>query len=179
MSTPAVDKNAVSSYVVDFSSHKKSFILSPKQWKNFKLATSLTWEQELLCDSKVPKIPEKRGVYAHSISLKLANMPPTNYVTYVGLVGDKKKTGLKGDNRHLRQRFREYLKEKEAPGRALVWDMLSKYDGFMWFHYAEVPDHTVSLHKIETALLDALLPPCNQKDFSINIKQAYEIVTRM
>src|SRR5262245_24821078 len=107
MSKPAIDQNAVRSNVEDFSSHKRSFILSPKQWKNFKLATSLKWEQQLLCDTKIPLVPEKRGIYAHSISLNLANMPPTSYVTYVGLVGDKKKIGPKGDKRHLRQRFRE------------------------------------------------------------------------
>ena len=78
---------------------------------------------------------------------------------------------------HLRQRFREYLKERNELKRAIVWDMLRQYDGFMYFHYAEVTDYAVSLHKIETALLDAILPPCNQNDFSINIKRAHQIVT--
>jgi hypothetical protein len=169
----------VDSYVADFSRHQRSFILSPTQWKQFKSATSLKWEQQPLSVSKVTLIPEKRGVYAHSISLDMVNMPPTNYVTYVGLVGDKKKTGPKGDKRHLRQRFREYLKEKDTLGRPLVWEMLHQYDGFMWFHYAEVADYTVSLHKIETALLNTLLPPCNKEDFSINIRQAHQIVTAM
>lgn len=178
MPPAAVNENAVRSYADDFARHKCSFILSPTQWKQFKLATHLKWEQQLLSDSKIDLIPESRGVYAHSISLKMDEMPPTNYVTYVGLVGDKKKTGPKGDNRHLRQRFREYLKEQTTLGRPLVWDILSRYKGYVWFHYAEVSAYTVSLHKIETALLDAILPPCNIEDFSINIKQAHHIATK-
>lgn len=179
MPTVTVNQKEVNAYVADFSRHKRSFILSPTQWKQFKLATSLTWEQQPLCVSNEAFVPEKRGVYAHSISLSMANMPPTNYVTYVGLVGDRKKTGPKGDKRHLRQRFREYLKEMDTLGRPLVWEMLHKYKGFLLFHYAEVADYAVSLHQIETALLDAILPPCNQEDFSINIRQAHQIVTRM
>ena len=176
MTPSAVSTKAVRSYVDDFSIHKRAFILSPTQWKKFKLATPLKWEKRRLSKANIKLIPENRGVYAHSISLDIKNMPPTNYVTYIGLVGDKKKKGPKGDNRHLRQRFKEYLKEKEALGRPLVWDMLSRYDGFVWFHYAEVPNYAVSLHGIETALLDALLPPCNTEDFSINIKKAHKIV---
>jgi hypothetical protein len=56
--------------------------------------------------------------------------------------------------------------------------MLHQYKGFMWFHFAEVTDYAVSLPMLETALLDALLPPCNQEDFSINIKEAHQIVYR-
>ena len=173
-----VDEVAVKSYVADFSVHKGAFVLSPKQWKNFFVATSLNWQRKLLCHGNVASIPEQRGVYAHSISVNMTNMPPTDYITYVGLVGDKKSTSIKGPKRTLKQRFTEYLKEAEGLGRPLVWNTLSKYRGYIWFHYAEVPDLAVSLHQIETALLDALLPPCNQESFSINIKQAHQIVYR-
>lgn len=178
MPQPAVNEATVDAYLADFLRHKCSFILSPTQWKKFTLATQLNWEHRPFSDQSITLIPESRGIYAHSISLNVGNMPPTNYVTYVGLVGDKKKTGPKGDKRHLRQRFKEYLKEKSELGRPLVWEMLKQYDGHMLFHYAEVSDYSVSLHQVETALLDALLPPCNQNDFSLNIKQAHELAYR-
>ena len=177
MSTPGINETAVRSYADDFSRHKRSFVLSPTQWKHFKMSTQLQWKQQPLKDSSISLIPESRGVYAHTISADVANLPPTNYVTYVGLVGDKKKVGVAGDKRHLRQRFKEYLKEREKLRRALVWDMLKLYDGFVTFHYAEVSDKTVSLLGIENALLDALLPPCNIEDFSINIKKAHQILS--
>ena len=169
-------ESVVRSFAADFAIHKRTFILSPTQWNQFKLATPLIWQQQPLSDIHTGLIPENRGVYAHSISSRNPNMPPNDYVTYVGLVGDKKQTGLKGADRHLRQRFKEYLKETDSFGRPLVWNILNRYKGFMWFHYAEVTDPVVSLHQIETALLDALLPPCNKEDFSINIRQAQDIV---
>ena len=175
MPSPAVNEKVVESYLSDFLRHKCSFILSPNQWKRFTLATQLKWETQPLSKSSITLIPESRGVYAHSIRADIPNMPPTNYVTYVGLVGDKKKTGSGGANRHLRQRFKEYLEEAIKLKRPLVWEVLSQYGGHMQFHYAEISDYAVSLHHIETALLDAMLPPCNTEDFSINIKQAYQI----
>lgn len=171
-----IDPGVVKSYASDFTDHKLSFILSPKQWTQFQLATTLNWKCEHLDASNVAQVPKTRGVYAHSIRVAVPLMPPTDYITYIGLVGDKKTIGNKGNKRHLQQRFKEYLTETDKPGRPLVWSMLSQYKGFMWFHYAEVPDESVSLTMIETALLDALLPPCNQEDFSINIKEARQIV---
>ena len=142
------------------------------------MATALTWKRQLLDAKNATQIPTERGVYAHSIKIEVPHMPLTDYITYVGLFGDKKKTGTKGNNRHLRQRFKEYIKESDDLNRALVWGMLNQYKGFTWLHYAEVTDNSVSLAAIETAFLDALLPPCNQEDFSINIKEAHQLVYR-
>jgi hypothetical protein len=178
MPSPLVKEPDIKTYADDFARNKRSFILSPKQWKQFTFATQLNWKSQPFTKNSITIIPECRGVYAHSISVGIPNMPPTNYITYVGLVGDQKKVGPAGAKRNLRQRFQEYLKESVKLGRPLVWDMLSEYDGHMLFHYAEIPDYSISLHQIETALLDALLPPCNTGDFSINIKQAHQIAYR-
>jgi hypothetical protein len=178
MPKPRPQPSEVRRYIEDFSQHKVSFILSPTQWKNFKLHTALNWKRQLLEDKNISKIPTNRGVYAHSIRIEVPHMPPTDYVTYVGLVGDKKTHGPKGNRRHLQQRFKEYLREKDILCRPVVWEMLNQYAGYTWFHYAEVSDYSISLHSLETMLLDALLPPCNQEDFSINIKQAHQVVYR-
>jgi hypothetical protein len=40
------------------------------------------------------------------------------------------------------------------------------------FNFVEIPDVGVNLKKIETSLLDALLPIVNTRDFSASIQQA-------
>lgn len=172
-----IDESLVDSFVADFSRHQRSFILSPQQWSAFKLSTNLTWKHEPLLDVNIGAIPKTRGIYAHSICLNLPSIPPNGYITYVGLVGDKKNKGPSGNSRHLQQRFKEYLREQKELIRGSVWEVLKQYADHMIFHYAEIADPTVRLHPIENALLDTLLPPCNKNDFSIEIKEAYQIVT--
>lgn len=172
-----LDKYRVTKHKNDFKDNKRQFILSPSQWNAFKPSISLSWTSVPLCQSSISSVPKTRGVYAHSINISTDNMPPTNYITYVGLVGDRKPAGTRGNLRHLRQRFTEYLREQNTLIRPLIHEFLSTYKDHTTFHYVEIPDYTVSLHDIETALLDALLPPCNQSDFSINIKQAHQIAT--
>lgn len=177
MNRKKIDDAVVDTLVADFSRHKRSFILSPNQWSKFELATTLTWKSEPLLEEKIHSIPETRGIYAHSICLDLPNIPPNGYVTYIGLVGDKKGSSTSGTSRHLRQRFKEYLAEQKKLDRPMVWEVLKQYADHMIFHYAEVPDREIKLHQIETALLDTLLPPCNQNDFSIEIGKAHKITT--
>lgn len=177
MSRNKLNESLVDALVADFSRHKRSFILSPKQWSEFKLSTALNWKKEPLLAKRIESIPKTRGIYAHSICIDLPNIPPNGYVTYIGLVGDKKSKGASGVSRHLQQRFKEYLAEQQKLHRGKVWEVLKQYSDYMVFHYAEIPDTNVRLHQIETALLDTLLPPCNQNDFSIEIGKAHQIVT--
>jgi hypothetical protein len=92
MSKPQVNQSVVKSYVADFSTHKVSFVLSPTQWNKFTMATVLKWDRQKLDMNNVGSIPTTRGIYAHSINIMMPNLPPTDYVTYVGLVGDKKRS---------------------------------------------------------------------------------------
>lgn len=160
-----------------FSRHQRRFILAPKQWSQFNISTSLVWKQVALQEKNIESIPKTRGIYAHSICISLPNVPPNGYLTYVGIVGDRNLNSASENPRHLRQRFKEYLGEQKKLNRVKVWEVLRKYADHMVFHYAEVTDTTVELTRIETALLDALLPPCNQKDFSIDIGTALQLVT--
>jgi len=82
------------------------------------------------------------------------------YLTYVGMVED----------RGLRARFREYLREGEQrKPRARVVSMLKRWKGHLWFHYIELASaEEGEIEALESDLIDALQPPCNDR-FSAEI----------
>lgn len=138
--------------------YKKEFILSPLQWRNFNI-TGLTWHKVRFCEENRLTIPEVRGVYCFMIEHRNDSFPPHGYMAYVGLVGQ-------GNSRTLRIRYADYLRDQNRPKRIHIYELLTRWKNCIYFYYAPVPDRRKSLAKIETALLDAIVPPFNKKDFT-------------
>jgi len=81
----------------------------------------------------------------------------------VGVVG----TSPKSKNRTLRQRFGEYIREKDSPhGRLQVQRFLRVFEGELAFFCAPWHVKPERLLKTEKLLNDALMPPYSVKDFT-------------
>lgn len=166
----------VARLAIALKDHRKTFLLYPRHWKSFPKNISLKWNTQCcLKEAEAQSVPRQRGIYALVVHHPNTNFPSNNYLFYVGLVGDKKKKGIINNERSLKARFREYLREEKALGRALVWEMLRQFRGHVYFQFVTIPDKRIRLSQIETALLDALLPPCNEEDFSIEVGKAVKI----
>lgn len=138
--------------------YKKSFILSPSQWSALTLG-SLTWECVKFEKGNKTSIPKVRGIYCFIIKHEHPALPSNAYIAYIGLVGDS-------NNRGLRVRYSDYLREQRRPKRLHVNIMLNKWKDYIYFYYVKIPDKRRSLESIETKLLDSIIPPFNKNDFS-------------
>lgn len=135
------------------------FILLPEQWNALRLPIDLRWESIKFNDSNKIKIPDVRGIYAFVVKQDHTSLPIHGYITYVGLTGDTRE-------RTLKMRYQEYLGYQKRPKRPLVHVMLNRWKDNLYFNYVEIPNKLQRLNVIETALLDALIPPYNEDDFS-------------
>jgi hypothetical protein len=144
--------------------YERTFILSPRQWRTEKLDVKLDWAWVRFTEKNVDSVPDTRGLYAFIVEHHPSNFPPHGYIMYVGITGDT------SDDRSLRLRFRDYLRERNN-GRSKVVVMLNQFKKNLFFHFAPVPDKSQSLEQIETALLSAIIPPCNES-FDATIRQA-------
>ena len=130
------------------------------------LPVALDWKQvQFRTDIDLENIPDKPGIYSFSIVAEKVGLPPNGYIAYVGIAGEK---GL--GKRHLRQRYRDYIREKRTVVRSHIHRLLDQWDGSLVFHYAEVQKFD-ELPGIEKILINTLLPPGNKRDFDVVIKQ--------
>lgn len=141
----------------------EEFWLSPKQWKKSKVPTSLKWSSARFDKADVLAIPKVRGIYAFAIEVCSHGFPPHGYVMYVGETGhDSKET--------LRSRFLSYFAEMTEQSRPVHYALL-KYRKYLSFCYTRIPDKRRNLRKLETVLCDALIPPYNVQDFSLEMRR--------
>lgn len=75
--------------------------------------------------------------------------------------------GLKA-GRHLRARYGEYLRENK---RLSIKKMIHDYRDDLYFHFVPLDASPDELRGLETALIDAVMPPINEGDFSAEIKR--------
>jgi hypothetical protein len=143
-----------------FEGEARDFLLSPKKWRTFATRARLDWEYVQFTKRNRHDVPSARGIYAFVIEHCDAQFPAHGYIMYVGI------TGHTAGNRTLRSRYAEYLRGIEREKRERVRWMLNKFRTDLYFHFAVIPDQRLSLTKLETALLNAINPPCNKKDFS-------------
>ena len=133
--------------------HIKKFLLYPPFWSdpNNQLPINLTWKFKRFSSSNKSKIPTSKGLYAFVLIPEYNNFFATRYLFYAG------KT-----NRTLRQRFSEYLKEKEGNGKARkkIYKMLNQYDGHMYFFYTEIST-TTDVNVCEEQVLNTFVPHIN------------------
>lgn len=126
------------------------FILSTDQWAAYVDDTIKDWRLERLQKSRKTKIPVSSGIYTLLIQPDIARHPACSYLMYVGQAVN------------LRKRFGEYLnKERKASGRPKVFTFLNIYTDYVWFAFARVSE--ASLTTAEDALVEAHLPPCNDR----------------
>ena len=149
------------------SNHVQKFILYPKDW-HAPSRYGLTWDSIPFASDEIEKIPERPGLYAFSLQCSCADAPPTSYIMYIGIVGIG--TGM---NRHLKTRYKEYLGKQKRP---LVRHMINKWRDHLRFYFVPVNSQEHKLEEIETYLLDKLIPPCNEEDFSGHLKDAVKVV---
>ena len=130
-------------------------VLSPTQWQSCKIPIKLSWRAVKFRRVNATRIPgNARGVYTFVVKPGVAEHPSCSYLMYVG----------KAEDQVLRDRFRQYFMEKargEESRRPHVTDMLLKWDGFLWFYYAEISNKT-EIKGVEEQLLAAYLPPSNR-----------------
>ncbi len=139
-------------------------VLAPKHWQSCSLPVSLAWRGVKFEKGNASRVPNNaNGVYSFVVKPEIANHPSCAYLLYVG----------KAQNQVLRDRFSQYFDEKakgENSRRPHVTEMLLKWDGFLWFYYAEISS-TAKIKKVEDSLLAAYLPPSNRQ-FPSSVRHA-------
>lgn len=147
------------------SFHVKRVLLSPSHWNSYPHTIPLTWNHVKFEAANSILVPNSFGVYSFVVDPGIAQHPGTHYLLYLG-----RARGVS-----LRARYHAYIREKNADkGRPPIQAMLNKWTDHLWFYYAEVGDTTV-IDALEDALLDAFLPPFNQK-FSAEVREIIKVV---
>jgi hypothetical protein len=153
----------------EFGYHAQTFYLWPKQLTKLALPTALQWSSIRFAPGNASQIVTKPGVYAFVIQHNDTNLPPHGYVAYIG------ETGEEGTLRTLRDRYRDYVRDRQWPKRERIYEMLNKWESCLFFHFAPVDVPLVDLLDIEQRLNDAIIPPYNKRDFSPSIKRMKNI----
>lgn len=139
-------------------------VLSPPRWQSCNLPVRLTWRAVRFERANMNRVPNNaKGVYTFVVKPGIADHPSCAYLMYVG----------KAERQVLRSRFSQYFDEKdkgETSRRPHVTEMLLKWEGFLWFYYAEISD-TTKIKPVEDELLAAYLPPSN-RTFPSRVRRA-------
>lgn len=149
----------------EYRNCKRTLILHVPSWHAYSPLQELQWKWVKYDSSD--RADDSRGVYAFVLdcsSLAPDRFPPHACVLYVGETGDQ-------GSGTLRSRLTNYRNKKAQRDRARVWDILQQWGDYLCFYFAAVGPG-VSTKECETALLEALLPPANKKDFSAKVTQA-------
>lgn len=149
---------------------EQTFVLHPEQLKTFSISYQLQWQCVPFDEKNIEKVIQKRGVYAISVRHNDTRLPPHDYVLYIGQAGAKR-----SGTRTVRARIREYFRERDRMKRPHIWEILNKWNGVLFFHFAAIESSGKMIKTIEQKLNDALLPPYSIGDFSANIRQAKRI----
>jgi hypothetical protein len=135
------------------------FILWPERWINLNLPIQLDWTLVPFEPGSRQSIAQLPGVYAFLIRPQTISALQLSYLMYVGMT-----------DRTLRERFGEYLTESQSDRiRPKLLRVLPLFPGHLFFAFAPVPaEH--SAEEIETSLIDAFVPPCND-DIDATLKR--------
>lgn len=143
---------------------QQDFVLSSARWRNFKTSLTLNWQRVKFTKGNKKNIPDQRGIYAFIIECTELGFPPHGYLMYIGMTGQ--------DSDHtLYKRYGDYFGKSELQKRSKLKRMMGKWKSDLHFHFVPIPDKRYSLTKLETALCDAIIPPCNVQDFSAEIRR--------
>jgi hypothetical protein len=115
-------------------------------------------------------VPDSPGVYCFFVGHPHASVPPAGYPLYVGSTGLSKKQNAV--RRTLRDRFGDYLKEKDDPkGRLNIRLFLRTFAGEVTFLCSPGTLPADQMLELEKQLNDALMPPYSIRDFSGQIRR--------
>lgn len=148
-------------HVDDLKTRKQSFVINTPAWGKFTPPVALDWKILKFEPENLIEVPEVSGIYGFAIQSNTSNLPAFSYLMYIGIAGYKEDSP-----RNLRDRYKNYMKEEIDVIRAKVHYMLNKYKGFVYFCYVSVDKKKYELRNLETMLNDTLIPPCNENDFS-------------
>ncbi|MCX6583007.1 MAG: hypothetical protein NT166_22755 [Candidatus Aminicenantes bacterium] len=141
----------------EIAAFNKTFTLWPKYWEKLKDVADFEWKSCPFDPNNVDLIPNTKGIYSFVINPRFTNHPQ-RYLCYIG------KT-----DRTLKVRYRDYLRElNNETGRPKLLHLLNLWKGYIEFCYIEIEN--VNLLDLEKKLLDAFVPPCNDK-FSAKVNR--------
>lgn len=142
----------------------RDFFVSPERWRKSKVRFTLSWTSVSFVNTNKRKIPKNPGVYAFVVRHVNNHFPEHGFIMYIGI------TGAGGNGRTLRDRYGDYLREKNDNKRPKVHYMLNKYSEDLHFSYSPIDVKKIDLEKLELDLNDAIIPPIVTKDFTAEIR---------
>lgn len=132
--------------------HQYRFFLWPRAWAAYNLPDSFNWEIYPFQQDQIENIPSQPGIYSFVIQPGIASHSDCSYLVYIGQT-----------ERTLQDRFREYFGEQnKMEGRPKIVRLLNKYQGYLYFCCSVIAE-IERITEIEEALINAFLPPCNDR----------------
>ena len=129
---------------------------------------ALVWDSISYNNNKeLAKVPaDKRGVYAFAVCQYSKVLPPHGYVLYVGIAG-------RDSNRPLRERYKDYLNEKQVLKRERISFMIGTWHQVLRFFFAPVEDAVSSeeLKALEKQISTALMPQFSKGDIEADLRR--------
>ena len=151
----------IAKYTVSFT------LSSPKMRVKQQIIPALKWDSIRYGNADLNKVPnDKRGIYAFAICHHSDVLPPHGYILYIGIAGHN-------SNRSLRERYKDYLNEKQVIKRARIARMIGTWHEVLRFFFAPVEENISSedLKQLEIQLNTALMPPFSKGDLDADTKQ--------
>lgn len=128
---------------------------------------NLEWNSVKYGDEEIERVPDdKRGVYAFAICYESSNLPRHGYILYIGIAG-------RNSNRSLRERYKDYLNQRNVMKRARIALMIGNWHSVLRFFYSPIADSVSSdeLQELEKKLNGAFLPPFAVGDFDAEVRE--------
>lgn len=164
LATPSIKNRSKKKLVqADLKYHADTYVMYPPFFEKAKELPNLEWKKLVFPDQAKKNVPDVRGVYAFAIDVQNPLVPPTSYITYIGLGGKK------GNGSTLKKRFTTYIRNMKTPDRVRIAEMLDRWKSNLTYYYAVVDDND-DTEAIEETLLSILIPPYNRGDFSAELK---------
>lgn len=148
------DANQMDQTIKELQEHRVAFTHSPLMWGQCNLPVTLQWESVKFGPEERKDVPsDQSGVYAFMLEPSFIGPPKSAYLMYIGMTTDP-----------LRERYGRYLTRelKRKFGRPIIGRMLQRWFDHLRFYYAVI-ENKILIKDIEEALLNACVPPYNQK----------------
>lgn len=144
----------------DYKSYIRRFLLYPDLWRSDdnEILEKLEWKKIKFKSRNWNQIPASNGLYCFVVipTTRKSMLFETRYLFYIG----------KASSTSLRQRFKDYIKERNGIGkgkskpRIKVQEMLMDYKLDIYFYYTTVSDNE-SIEDYETKLINMFIPYVN------------------
>lgn len=132
----------------------------PERWAAFDPRDDLEWKGFPFDPASRDLIPRSQGFYCFFVGPPPRALPSVGYPMYLGRT-----------RRTLRERFGEYLLERDDPaGRRHVRKFLNVFDGELTFMCTEFDGDYDALVATERALLDAVMPAYSDSGYSADVR---------